>query len=265
MSVPQQVTRLSEDASTASELKQLLMASEFDGPSEQDLARFAARMAPLVGLAPTALQPGSVPRGTAPADLSPGTWGTAAAGKAGVAKLGGSLGAKLAIGALAVSVGLSALWAAKPAQPTVSTPAAPVAVESRHATQPLVPVQAEPAPELGVPAEAAPQAVSAPAPAATRKRSAVAGVAQPDELTLIAQAQALRGQGAALLRALAQHEKLYPQGMLAQEREVLAVEALIDMGKLTEAGRRADRLAAKYPASAHLPRLRGLLDKAAHE
>jgi hypothetical protein len=47
--------------------------------------------------------------------------------------------------------------------------------------------------------------------------------------------------------------------MLAQEREVIAVEALEKLGRTAEADRRAQAFARAYPGSSHLPRLSTLV------
>ncbi|MFT3927925.1 MAG: hypothetical protein QM778_35685 [Myxococcales bacterium] len=259
MSVPQSIQRLSEDADTSPEVRQLLRASELDGPSEADLAKFAARMAPLVGLPLADLTP-SLPHGTAPADVSGASWGGAAA-KTGLAKWGSSLALK-AVVAGTLSLGLGLWWANRPAPAPVHEPAqAPsVSVASRVAPVPV-------APETNLPTSGgvAEQALPAPEAAPSAAKRVGASAPRPDELSLIAQAQSLRAEPQAVLRVLKQHATLYPQGMLAQEREVLAVEALVSAGQLKEAKRRAGRLEAEYPNSAHLPRIRALLDQADHE
>ena len=57
-----------------------------------------------------------------------------------------------------------------------------------------------------------------------------------------------RGDAVASLRAIAEHERVAPEGALAEEREALAVQALAARG-LPEARARAARFAAKYPQS----------------
>ena len=43
----------------------------------------------------------------------------------------------------------------------------------------------------------------------------------------------------------------FPRGVLAQEREVIAIEALRRLGQKDEASSRADRFRETYPGSAH--------------
>jgi outer membrane protein assembly factor BamD (BamD/ComL family) len=52
-----------------------------------------------------------------------------------------------------------------------------------------------------------------------------------------------------------EHAKSYPNGMLAQEREVIAIEALVKMGRTAEAKSRADRFRARFPGSSHMRRI----------
>jgi hypothetical protein len=88
---------------------------------------------------------------------------------------------------------------------------------------------------------------------------------RPSELSLIQQAEAARGQGAEALALLATHERLYPRGALAQEREVLAIELLLKAGKVEQARARAERFVSSHPSSAHLPRVRALVARTANE
>jgi hypothetical protein len=92
-----------------------------------------------------------------------------------------------------------------------------------------------------------------------------AAAALPSELSLIQQAEAARARGADALALLATHERLYPRGALAQEREVLAIELLLKAGKLAQAAARASHFDHRYPQSAHLPRVRALLERARRE
>ena len=261
VSVPQSVQRLADDASTSQELRELLRASELAGPIEKDLARFAARMDPLVGLPLADLTPTSLPQGTAPADLGASSLGAAAA-PVGAAKVAGTAGLKAWLAAGAVSLGLGLLWAH---QMRSAPEQGDLAREAPALVAPAAPAHA-PSLEAAVPESISEPVVPAPAETvAPAKRQAVTSAARPDELSMITQAQALRDQPRAALKLLKQHAAWYPHGMLAQEREVLAVEALLASGQLEAGKRRAARLEAEYPTSAHLPRVRALLEKASRE
>jgi hypothetical protein len=81
----------------------------------------------------------------------------------------------------------------------------------------------------------------------------------PTELELLDRAQStLRSNPAAALDALDRHATVHPYGVLEQEREVLAIEALYRLGRGEEAGRRADRFEARWPRSAQIRRVRVL-------
>ena len=78
-------------------------------------------------------------------------------------------------------------------------------------------------------------------------------------MELLDRAQSLlRANPAGALDALEWHGAVHPSGVLAQEREVLAVEALYRLGRREEAARRADRFEARWPASAQIRRVRVL-------
>jgi hypothetical protein len=61
------------------------------------------------------------------------------------------------------------------------------------------------------------------------------------------------------------HRRLYPRGILAQEREVVAIEALARLGKARAAEQRASGFRNEQPHSIHESRLRGVLGDAGVE
>jgi len=61
----------------------------------------------------------------------------------------------------------------------------------------------------------------------------------------------LSSDPAASLAITREHRRRFPNGTLAQEREVLAIEALAHMGKKDEASDRADAFRKSHPDSAH--------------
>ena len=84
------------------------------------------------------------------------------------------------------------------------------------------------------------------------------------ELSLLTRARrALLDQPQRALEITAEHERDYAQGLLAEEREVIAIEALLKLGKRSEAARRAQRFVARFPGSAQRARLEQLLRPAA--
>lgn len=76
------------------------------------------------------------------------------------------------------------------------------------------------------------------------------------EGALLARAQAQIGSnpgGALSLTEL--HRSRFPKGSLGQEREVIAITALVAMGRTAEARSRAEAMIAANPGSAHRRRL----------
>jgi hypothetical protein len=76
------------------------------------------------------------------------------------------------------------------------------------------------------------------------------------ETQLVTRAQdALRSNPSEALALCNDHAKRFPNGMLVQEREVIAIEALVKTGRTDEARRRADRFKARFPGSAAIRRI----------
>jgi outer membrane protein assembly factor BamD (BamD/ComL family) len=82
-----------------------------------------------------------------------------------------------------------------------------------------------------------------------------------EEVKLLERAQdALRsGRHAEALSLCNEHTKSFPNGMLAQEREVIAVEALVKTGRTAEAKARADAFKKRFPGSSHARRVDALV------
>src|SRR5262249_28508961 len=108
-----------------------------------------------------------------------------------------------------------------------------------------------------------------PTPAAHRSvRAAAAARSVPggppshlrQETTLVSEArQVLRGgDPAGALRLLDECRRLFPNGVLVQERERLSIEALVAAGRPAEASARAAEFLRKYPDSPHAGEIRGL-------
>ena len=56
-----------------------------------------------------------------------------------------------------------------------------------------------------------------------------------------------------------EHRRTYPRGALRQEREVLAIDALVRAGRRTSAEARARRFLGRHPRSAHSQQVRAIL------
>lgn len=105
-------------------------------------------------------------------------------------------------------------------------------------------------------------AVRTPQPASgsspTPGPSSVAGA--PSEIELLRDARlALRQSPAAALAFAEQHARLYPQGKLTQERELIAISALVASGRRTAALSRGARFEQAFPTSPYRKQLGELL------
>jgi outer membrane protein assembly factor BamD (BamD/ComL family) len=82
------------------------------------------------------------------------------------------------------------------------------------------------------------------------------------ELALLQRSQAAldREPGAALALA-EQHAREHPAGVFSQEREMLAMEALVKLRRVPAALARAERFVRDYPTSPHNERVRALLER----
>ena len=196
--------------------------------------------------------------------------------------------------ALAAAVGVSAAVVIRSALPTGAPPAAtpllsppavvtPPAPPKRARTTPHAAVQEEPSAPEASEAPVAPQppvarphgqgalaAQSAPRHDDARPSqgdlpaSDVDGPATPEtEIALLNRAhQALAGNPARALALTAQHRRDYPSGVLGQESDLIAIEALEALGRKNEARAAAGSFRARYPSSAHLRQLDRLIGQA---
>jgi hypothetical protein len=119
------------------------------------------------------------------------------------------------------------------------------------------------------PGALAPRAPERPAPR-RRVREASAAVetarsgAALDELQLLSRARRTLATDPALaLTLIDQHERRFASGAMDQEREVIAVEALVRLGRLADARSRAQRFAREHAGSVYLGRMQAILSPAA--
>ena len=124
--------------------------------------------------------------------------------------------------------------------------------------EPVVP----PAPS-GPSSEPTPSAETdaAPLPSSARPKPSPSVVAGgPTELELLREAQRLQArEPAAALAVVARHSRLFPSGILAQEREVVAINALMRLGQRDAARARAASFLRQYPGSVHAQRIQELV------
>jgi hypothetical protein len=184
----------------------------------------------------------------------------AAAGKVGVSGVAtwafsAKLAVVLAAGGIALGSGYLALQGSPRTSPSVAQRAR---VPDASRIGPLASEAAEPEPkhEAAAPPEVAPE------DAPSRK-------SEPRRLDLLKAESALLTEARARLRsgnaagAQASLDKLqaqFPSGMLAQEREVLAIEVQYARGNVDGAKRRAKAFVARYPKSPHSEKLSRFLE-----
>jgi hypothetical protein len=174
---------------------------------------------------------------------------------------GGTLRRYLAGLTLLAAIGLG-LWSVRNGEshraPSGQTPAARTPVQRVENAVPVRPTD-KVAPEAQLPATRS----SHPPSRAKRvaKPAAKAGASDPArELALLTRAKRLLASDPAHALALAeQHAQLYPRGAFAEEREVIAIEALMRAEAREAARARAQAFRASYPRSTHLDRVRVVL------
>jgi len=172
----------------------------------------------------------------------------------------------LIVGALALfGVAGAVLLLRAPAEPARPAPPARAAAPQpapQPAIRPAPAPTAEPTP-TAVPAARA-NAARRPRPSASAQPVRAPALGEHEdpvaELALLERAQrVLRSDPAAALALAESHRARFERGALAQEREMLAIEALLRLERRAHAERRARAFAQRYPQSSHGPRLRDLL------
>jgi hypothetical protein len=154
--------------------------------------------------------------------------------------------------------------------PPITTPApittsAPIAVPGSAPESAPAPITAS-APIIA----SAPIAASAPEArrAPPRRAPAVAAAEAPaDADALLREAQMLEkaragieGDPASSLRSLDEHRGGFPEGQLAAERELLAIDALARLGRAGEARARAQAFLARFPSSPYASKARRIAE-----
>ena len=258
------------------ELAELLSAGRARLGAGSEVAELARRLSAVLG--PASGLPGgdapaapSVSPEPAPAplgsDLLPAAGGAVARGALqgrGIVRLASwAIGGVGAGAALWLVVGsLSSAPSAPPPSPT-----GPELDPSAHdVTSVPPPPPSIPAPVTHDVADAAPAADALPTPAAERPSAArrraraprAAIAPKPNEAALLQKAQsALQRDPAEALALTRRHQASFPQGVLTQEREVIAIEALERLGRHDAAKKRASAFERRYRGSVHQPRLSG--------
>jgi len=211
-------------------LDQIVASAADDEPSEGQLARLSARLGPLLG--PPAGGGGHGAGGAAGGAGALGKWllGTAA-----VALVGGGSYVAYRATRSSTSVAISAPADAG-ARASAIADAAPVTLDAAH--------------ELDAGVEHA-----------KRPPSASEALAEESRLLGRAQSALTAGDGRGALRWVERHARRFPKGALAEERERLAIEALVVLGRRADAEKRASLFRRRFPRSVQWPRIRELLDR----
>jgi len=226
-------------------LKKALASARADVPSAERAASLEAKILPLL-LPP--LPPPPPP-------------GAAGALKAGTAALGAKAGLSLAKGTMLAIAAAAVLAGAGAGALVLGTPSAP-SQPSGVVSAPVAPLlESAPAPSLAL--VPLPSASAAPAGSVKPPMKPTASVEEADpalEPALLREAQdALRTSPQLALTKTQEHARKYPRGLLSQEREVIAIEALVKLGRRPEAEARAARFEKSYPGSTHARRIEALL------
>jgi hypothetical protein len=245
VSDPKRLTELGSEAPDA--LRGLLRSGKDDLPSAARLEGLAARLGPLLGGAAVGgigetPAPDPVPGPAVPPD--PSAAASAASGSTVAAKA-------IGVGA-AVAILVGGAWLlTRPDPVTKTAPSVAAPVQQSPASRIEPSVAAEPPAPAAEPPPAAPESAAPKAspPASEAAREKASG---PSESALLAQAQAaLRTDPARALALTREHKRRFPKGALAQEREVIAIQALNRMGDGESARKRAKDFENSYPGSAH--------------
>ena len=223
--VAKAVTRLHEDA------------GRDEVPSAMQLAALAVKLGPIVG--------GGGGLGGA---VKGGAGHVAAAGAATKVIAGATIAKTLAAGVTVVVIGLTAAhFVTRASSPSPPTRSSATTIEIATPT---------PTATATATATASPSATPTPTPSATASPTPPS----PSEVTLLQRAQDTLSTNPAL--ALADCDDLakrFPHGLLDQEREVLAIDALVRLGRRDDANARASRFAATYPTSPDRRRIDAIL------
>ena len=261
--------RLDVDADVPEMAARALRAARDDVPDEDHLRRveglLMARLA--LGVAGGGGSQGSSGAGNPGTSGPPPATGGAVAGGAAGASASTFVGAGLAVAAL-VCGGLLVSYFSGPASSEGAPPLAPASVEAPREV--LTPPSAFVPPAASATSTAKvvsiddlplapPTASAVTAPTASGTSAKPGPVDSREEVQLLSDAQkTLRSDPATTLRVCNEHAKKFPGGALAQERDSLAIEALVSLGRKPEARARLARFREAYPGSGHLRKLDAL-------
>ncbi len=240
---PIRLVDLSDAPSPKAELlRDIIRAQQTVRPPEGKMEELAARLGPILQGSPQ------------PAASTP--WlGLAAATVAAVALVGVTLSVNPPPEANVPAANAERLPAPLPepepepvAAPDPPSPSSPVnALPENGQPQNALPVNALPSADVRKP--------SASAPAAAAPRC--------DDVMLVdaADTELRAGKPESALTAVREHERRCPTGALVQERERIAIEALVQLGRIDQARGRARAFEERFPSSPHVGRIRLALER----
>lgn len=180
-------------------------------------------------------------------------------------KLGAPLGAEAAsatadgtlkatllkVSAALVGVGIAGGGLYLALGPEAQNVEAPVVAAAKPVPAPNAPPAELPESSVPAPPQAEPAAKRSPAPG----RSADS-LAQEVAILARASSELRAGRPAAAMKSLDEHQRLFPSGVLAQERTAARIQALCALGRTKEARTALERLARTAPNSPHEARAR---------
>jgi hypothetical protein len=126
-----------------------------------------------------------------------------------------------------------------------------------------VEVPSSPAPTSAPSAVVVPAVVIPPAPSAVVAAPVVNVDTLARERTMLDEAKQALGKGDAsgALETTRRHEREFPRGQLSEEREAIAVQALVRLGRSEDATARGQRFRSRYPNSVLIPAIDLALEK----
>jgi hypothetical protein len=250
-------------------------AARDDLPSEARMSVLAAALAIKIAGVASATGVGAAGGSAAGAGTGSAAGGAAPTAVGWFATIGTTqVGAALGLGAVVVAGTLWLTLAATEHPPapetagatTGATAATGAAVAAADVSPAALPELRPSAPDVP-PASALPTARPA-APAASARAAASASSPSPNaatasdakvEMDLLRKAQTeLTTDPKGALATCDEHARRFPRGALAQERDVLAIDALVQLGRKTEAASRAAQFVARYPGSAYRARIEAI-------
>lgn len=189
-----------------------------------------------------------------------GPAGASGAGSAGA----GAVAGKVAAGLAGVGLLVGGLWLGTRSDPPAEPPAGPAAAAMPSEGAPAVVASGV---ASGVASAAASGTTKVPTASSRPAVPTVASESMPAASSLAEEHRLLRAARLALPaapdRALAltrEHERRFPRGVLAQEREVIAIQALAAIGEGEAARKKADGFEQAYPDSPHRRRVGEVVD-----